>query len=180
VFFGKYLDEMTKAGAVPEIWAVEIHDLDERNVLAFDLSELLDTLGERAAALDWVVADYDPVTQDETVAAFADAVYEAQDATPRSGVRLSSSELRALAHKSIQTIDGQFIGIPPDSRTPLHKLVDLRTFADSDAALVIKAVDSSFWVVITKSDRDVALIRERFRDVREADRTLELGLRLEP
>jgi hypothetical protein len=107
-------------------------------------------------------------------------VYDAQNATPRSGVRLPSSDLRALADKSLQTIDGQFIGIPVDSRTPLHELVDLRTFVDSDAALVVKAVDSSFWVVITKSHSDVAAIRGRFADVRESDRTLELGLALGP
>jgi hypothetical protein len=164
----------------PHISAVEIHDLDERNVLAFDLQELLDALGERALALDWIVTDYDPVTEDEEVSAFADAVYKAQTAAPRTGVRLTSSELSALADKTLQTIDGQFIGIPPDTPTPAHELIDLRTFPTSDAALVIKAVDSSFWVVVTKSDGDVALIRERFRDVREGDRTLELGFQLGP
>jgi hypothetical protein len=171
---------MTEASAAPQIWAVEIHDLDERNVLAFDLPELLDVLGDRVSALDWIVADYDSVTEDEKVAAFANAVYEAQSATPRGGVRLASSELRALADESRQTIDGQFIGIPPESTIAPYEAVDLRTFPVSDAALVIKAVDSSFWVVITKFERDVALIRARFRDVREADQTLELGLRLGP
>ncbi len=152
---------MTEGARAPTIWAVEIHDLDERGILAFDLPELLDTLGDGASALDWIVADYQPVTEDATIADFADAVYEAQSATPRSGVRLSSSDLRALADESLQTIDGQFIGIPIDSRTPPHELVDLRSFVDSDAALVVKAVDSSFWVVITKSRLDVAAIRDQ-------------------
>jgi hypothetical protein len=34
--------------------------------------------------------------------------------------------------------------------------------------------------VITKSDKDISAIRERFKDVREADRTLELGYQLGP
>jgi hypothetical protein len=169
---------MNKGAHGHDVWAVEIHDLDERNVVAFDLPELLDTLRDRVSALDWIVADYDPVTEDATVADFAKRVYDAQSAAPRSGVRISSRELHALAEKSLQTIDGQFIGVPADATTPSHELVDLRTFKDSEAALVIKAVDSSFWVVITKDDRDIGAIRERFGDVREADRTLELGLQL--
>jgi hypothetical protein len=163
------------------ILAVEIHDLDERNVLAFDLTELLDALGPSATELDWIVTDYHPVTdEDEAVEAFADSVYHAQRGDPRSGVRITGRELRELGNRSLQTIDGQFIGIPADSETDPVDVVDLGTFPSSDAALVVKAVDSSFWIVITKSDHDVNAIRERFRDVRHADRTLELGYQLGP
>lgn len=171
---------MAETAEASHVWALEIHDLDDRNVLALDLPGVLDALGNRAAALDWITTDYHPVTEEETVEAFADVVYEAQSETPRSGVRLPGRELRAIAEKSLQTIDGQFVGVPSDTTTPTHDLVDLRRYPDSDASLVIKAVDSSFWVVITKSQSDVQLIRERFRDVRETDRALELGLRLGP
>lgn len=168
-------------GAPTEISAVEIHDLDERNVLAFDLVELLDALGPSTSELDWIVTDYHPVTEeDEEIEAFADAVYDAQTGNPRSGVRVTGRELRELGGRSLQTIDGQFIGIPRDSDRDPAQVVDLRTFPTSDARLVIKAVDSSFWIVITKSDKDISAIRECFKDVREADRTLELGYQIGP
>lgn len=166
-----------------DVWAAEIHDLDERNVLAFDLSEVLETLGPGAAGLDWIVTDYDPNTgtdDDEEISAFANAVYEAQIGTPRSGVRVTGAELRAIGDKVRQTIDGQFIGVSPNTAASEAELGDLRTFPTSDAALVIKAVDSSFWIVITKSSDDIAAIHKRFRDVREADRTLELGFQIGP
>ena len=57
---------MNKGAHRHDVWAVEIHDLDERNVVAFDLPEF-DTLGDRVFALEWIVADYDPVTEDATV-----------------------------------------------------------------------------------------------------------------
>lgn len=168
------------AAADSAVWAVEIHDLDERNVLAFDLVELFDALAPRAAALDWIVTDYDPVTDEADVEAFADTVFEAQTRSPRSGVRITGTELRALGDRARQTIDGQFIGIPPKSRSAIHELVDLRAFPSSDAELVLKAVDSSFWIVITKSAEDTAAIRRHFQDVREANRTLELGYQIGP
>jgi hypothetical protein len=166
--------------ATPGTLAVEIHDLDDRNVLAFDLPELLDALGARASTLDWVVADYDPVTEDSEVQAFADSVYDAQTESPRSGVRVTSAQLRAVSEKALQTVDGQFIGVPSDTESSIADIVDLRRFPTTDATLLLKAVDSSFWIVISKSSDDIAAIRQRFRDVREADRTLELGYRLDP
>lgn len=167
-----------------EVWAVEIHDLDERGCLAFDLPDLLEILGPHAAGLDWIVTDYDPSFGtkggDEEVTTFADEVYAAQIGTPRSGVRITGAELRAMGDKVLQTIDGQFIGVPPETTASEAELVELHTFARSDAVLVIKAVDSSFWIVITKSPEDVAAIRKRFRDVREADGTFELGFQIGP
>jgi hypothetical protein len=171
---------MTDDAAAPQIWAVEICDLDEHRVLAFDLPELLDALGARAADLDWIVTDYEPVTEDGDVETFADRVYEAQTGSPRTGVRLTSQKLRSIADRTRQTINGQFIGISSDTASPTHKLVDLRTFPTSNAALVIKAVDSSFWIVITKAADDIAAVHRRFTDVRESDRTLELGYAIGP
>jgi hypothetical protein len=164
-----------------EIWAVEIHDLDERGVLAFDLTQLLDVLGPRAAALDWIVTAYDPVTSgDEEVEGFANTVYEARCATPRRGLRVSSGELYGLGSRALQTIDGQFIGVPPATQAAVLELIEPRAFPTSEAELAIKAVDSSFWIVITKSEADIEAIRARFHDVREADRTLELGYQIGP
>ena len=85
---------MGEAVAAPQIRAVEIHDLDERNVLAFDLPELLDALGERAFALDWIVTDYVPVTEGEEVTAFADEVYKLR---PRPRERVSDSRAASSA-----------------------------------------------------------------------------------
>ncbi|HEY3181875.1 MAG TPA: hypothetical protein VGJ77_03495 [Gaiellaceae bacterium] len=50
-----------------------------------------------ASVLDWIVTEYDPVTDDNEVEAFADAVYNANTATPRSGLRLTTAELREIA-----------------------------------------------------------------------------------
>ena len=167
---------MSKQFAKTGVWAVEIHDLDERSVLAFDLNDVLETLGPSASTLDWIVTDYDPVTEDEDVAALAEAVARAQVEVPRQGIRLSSNELQDVAARTQQTIDGQFIGVRADTAASIADLIDLRASLKSDAELVIKAVDSSFWIVVTKSPEDVEAIRARFRDVREDARTLELGL----
>ena len=151
----------------PGFWAVEIHDLDERNVLAFDLGELLEALGARVAALDWLVVDFDPVTDDAAVETLARRVYD------EGRVRLTSRELRAIAGRTRQTIDGLFIGFASDAASDL--LNDLNQFASSPAAVAIKAVDSTFWVVITKAMDDIASMRARFSDVRDADALAEVG-----
>ena len=167
---------MSRQVAQTGLWAVEIHDLDERGVLAFDLNDVLETLGPSASTLDWIVTDYDPVTEGEDVEGLSRAVARAQGEVPRQGIRLPSNELHDVAARTQQTIDGQFIGVRADTAASIADLIDLRTFPNSDAELVIKAVDSSFWIVVTKSPKDVEAIRARFRDVREDARTLELGL----
>jgi hypothetical protein len=154
--------------------------LDGRGFLAFDLVEILDALEPRASTLDWIVTDYEPTADEGEVKAFADAVYDAQNRRPRSGIALDIERLRALARKAVQTIDGQFVGVRSETSDSVEQLVNLRTFATSDAVIVVKAVDSSFWIVVTKSPEDIEAIRLRFEDVREAEATLELGLQIGP
>lgn len=81
-----------------------------------------------------------------------------------NGVRLAFAELSELAARTRQTIDGQFVGVVPGSSAAIV-----------DAEIVLKAVDSSFWIVVARARDDIAAIRSRFRDVRESDRALELG-----
>jgi hypothetical protein len=142
------------------MWAVEIHGLHRSDAPVLDLRDILEALGATPSKLDWLVLDFDPVTDDPRTEAIADEVYEQRP----TGVRLTFAELSELAAKTRQTIDGQFVGVLPSSSPAI-----------AEAQIVLKAIDSSFWIVIAKSPDDVAAIRSHFRDVRDSDRALELG-----
>src|SRR4051794_19402833 len=99
--------------------ALEIHDLDERQVLAFDLTEVIEALSAASAHLDWLGTDFDPVTLgderpgDADVWRFATEVEEARPDPTRRGVRITAAQLRDIGQKTLQTIDGEFIGVDP-------------------------------------------------------------------
>jgi hypothetical protein len=92
-----------------------------------------------------------------------------QEDPARGGVRLTAAELRDLARKTLQVIDGEFIGIKPGLPTAA------KPPRRSVAPVIVKAVDSTFLVVVTRSAEDTIRIRQRFRDVRMGNAELELG-----
>ena len=174
-------------GAGADLFAVEIHDREVSAggvpYLSFDLAEVLAALGPWTRETDWLVTDYDPTGFDHESAeadlAIAQNVLDVFVRAPGSAavVRLSGPEMETLARVTTQTIDGEFIAIPADSgRGDEAAMSDLSSFATSRAIAVIKAIDSSFFVVATKLVDDVDAVRRRFADVREADVANELGL----
>jgi len=122
---------------------VTISDKDDRNLLAFDLKDILDALGDRPAGWTWEVQDL------ECTGHSADELHHIGD-TQR---RIDDDRLLELVSDLLQTINGTFIG----------------RAKSEEPSVVIRAVDSSYFDV--QSD-DVALLRrlqDRFVQVSEID-----------
>src|SRR5262245_8410959 len=126
--------------------AVTIHDLVEANdpgSLAFDLIDIL-----RLAEAD-VVASTWTCRHVEGIGRLANQLSEISD----NGVPVDGSEMLRLAGSVRQIIDGTFEAKRPESLHPW---------------LVIRAVDSSFFMVISDDTNLLARLRARFHDVRDS------------
>jgi hypothetical protein len=150
------------------IWVVTIHDKEpERQLLAFDTKEVLLCLGSSIHNFVWIIADLD-CTGGE-----AQSLCDAVEESRRSGTALvvSWNELIAASQKFDQTLDGTILGIPQNADIAKLSTVisDFSLFPRSPVALVIRAVDSSYFEVITKNYHHVELLKKCFRDVREED-----------
>lgn len=167
---------LTSARNTIGIRTVEIQDRHPRGYLDFDLIDVLDALHPRADRLDWIVTDFDPVGESEAQSLAREVENARLPSGAHEGVRLAGADLRRVATKTNQTIDGEFVGVPPETDAPNAELADLSRFPDSPASLVIKAIDSTLFIVITKAASDVGRLKERFRDVRDGDTAAELGL----
>lgn len=126
--------------------ALSIHDLAQ-GVLAFDLIDLLRLAEPKVMRSTW---------KGSVVEAIGECSDELEEIF-RSGEKLSGDALLRLAEKVDQVIDGDFQGALPDEDLPW---------------LTIRAMDSSYYVVIT-ADKDLCgLIKRRFRDVRDSPEDL--------
>jgi hypothetical protein len=124
---------------------VRIRDLDG-NCLAFDLAELLETLGERARASEWACRVEECIAR--PTSSRADDLEEAF----QRKARLEGADLLRLARETSQVIDGVFTAFWP---------------GEDRAWLELAAVDSSFWEVHAADPGDLAPFRARFHDVKD-------------
>jgi hypothetical protein len=122
--------------------AVTIHDIRDR-VLAFDLIDILRLAGPDAEASSWRCRNV------ECTGDLAEELHRASDAESA----LTGVEMLRLAVGVVQVIDGEFEAYRPDEHRPW---------------LVVRAIDSSEYAVVTQDERLLARIRERFRDVRDS------------
>jgi hypothetical protein len=122
--------------------AVTIHDIADR-ALAFDLIDILRLAGPDAESSSWRCRNV------ECAGELAEELHRISDA----GSVLTGPEMLRLASGVSQTMDGDFMAYRPGEKAPW---------------LVIRAIDSSEYVVITEDDRLLARVRERFRDVRDS------------
>jgi len=130
--------------------AVTIHDADPSGRLSFDLADILQVVGARARSSTWRCRSV------ECVGPQADILHEASD----DGHTLSGDGLLDAAAGVTQVIDGEFIATGSDGGEPW---------------LIVRAVDSSLYVVVT-DDHDLrARLRMRFRDVRDSSGDAEAG-----
>lgn len=125
---------------------IRIHDRTEEQVLAFDLEDLLEGLGKDAELSAWKCGVGDCISKE-------DARPDLEDAY-NSPVRLSGSELRALASETLQVVDGVFEAFRPGERRPWIRL---------------EAVDSTYWEVFAANPADLAPLRLRFSEVEEIE-----------
>jgi hypothetical protein len=120
-----------------------IRDKDNRNVLTFDLKDILLLLGQKGLTSTWSLTGLEVVDGDS-----AEELHGLSD----SGQVVSGERLKELVNKISQTIDGEFSASLGDYLEPW---------------MLIRAVDSSGFDVIT-ADRNVyRKIKSRFSDVVE-------------
>ena len=120
-----------------------IRDADERDVLTVDLASILEIVGERALASRWRVADVDT-----TGGEAAEQLYRVSD----DRLLIPGRTLLELARGVWQIVDGTFEAYDNDAELPW---------------LIVRAVDSSEWDVLST---DVVVLTEltmAFRDVSE-------------
>lgn len=125
--------------------AVTIHDTVIRNgsrFLGFDLRDILNLARDRAIESTWVCTHVD------CVGPTSDDVHAASE----SGAEICGSRLFQLAEGIRQTIDGTFSAY---------------LFSDKPWC-VIRAIDSTLFVVITADEAFLSQIRQRFADVRDS------------
>ena len=150
------------------IWVVSVHDMRPGgDGLSFDTRDVLLCLGSEIHNYVWALMDLD--CTGEEAQAFCDAVQASRRS--KHALVVSRDELIAAFNKIEQTIDATIIGIPQRVYTPkvLEAISDLSLFPQSPAELIIRAVDSSFFEVITKNHDHVDALKKCFKDVRDED-----------
>lgn len=128
--------------------AVSIWDLDERRVLAIDLVHVLLLAGPDAESSVW------SCSMVEALGAGAAQLESISD-----GPLTPGANLLQMARNVDQVINGEF-----------------RAYRNPGAApwLVISAIESTEYAVVTDSDELIARLRVKFRDVRDSPGDLEL------
>jgi len=110
--------------------------------LGFDLAEVLDALGPRVARSAWAIEGLKYVSRDETDI----PVLHGGD-----GARVLGTELLSSLPNLLQVIDGEF-----------------RAFkADGELWVILRAVDSSWWEVVSDDSAVLSAIRDQFLNVDE-------------
>ncbi|WP_445148091.1 hypothetical protein [Baekduia sp. Peel2402] len=121
-----------------------------------ELADLLDLIG-LTEDLRWTILEMWATASDED----ADISHLEEAEHLPTGLVMTGAELRALAGELLQVIDGIVVGYldhPPD-----RTVADLRDVAE----VVIKAIDSTYWLVHTRDAAVVDRVRRAYEDVRE-------------
>jgi hypothetical protein len=110
--------------------------------LEFDLAEVLTALGERVATSQWRVRGLWYTSRDE------------KDIEPLdrlgNGASIDGADLLECLPRLLQVIDGEFAATTHDASSPW---------------VIVRAVDSSWWEVLSDDPAVLAAIRSRFRAV---------------
>ncbi len=148
------------------LWIVTVHDSTPEGYLSFDLRDILLCLGNRVQDHVWLVTELD------ATGAGVQSLCDAVEAARGRGIPLSSADLLSAADLIEQTIDATIIGLPMKrySGSELESIASAYLL-DSPAVMWIRAIDSSFFEVMTKDESVVHSLRSRFRDVRDEDIT---------
>lgn len=116
--------------------------------LGFDLADVLNALGPRVARSTWAIEGLNYVSHDETDI----PVLHGGD-----GARVLGTELLSSLPNLLQVIDGEF-----------------RAFeAGGEPWVILRAVDSSWWEVVSEDRAALSAIRDQFRNVDEQVRPVE-------
>jgi hypothetical protein len=122
--------------------AVSIWDLDERGVLAIDLVDVLELAGPDAIASLW------QCNRVEAIGVAAVRMHAISD-----GPLIRGKDLLAMARDVHQVVDGEFTAV---------------RMVGNDPWLIVRAVDSTQYAVVTDSDDLLVRLRSTFKDVRDS------------
>ena len=136
---------------------LRIHDLRDGRVLAFDLRDLIDLLAPRSLESSWTVSPVS-VKYPTLGRAFDEFMVTGQGGDQLERLAASGSLVNGLifaeyAHATHQVIWGQFVATHPEQ---------------TDAWIVIRAIDSTFYEVTSVDEAVLATIRSAYSDVRTA------------
>jgi hypothetical protein len=147
------------------VWVVSIHDMAPQGYLSFDVKDILHCLGPGIHDYSWVITELDCTGKE------AQPLCDAVERSRGQGLMISADELLPASHKFFQTIDATLIGVPKKvyNSQELKGTCDIGSFPEAPAQVVIRAVDSSYFEVITKNYNHVQLVKKCFQDVRDED-----------
>jgi hypothetical protein len=138
---------------------LRIYDYRDNGALALDLRDLIDLLAPRSLRANWTVA---PVTLNDPKLGPVDEFMMTGPRDPgedqlellaASGVSVTGAKLAEAARAAFQVIWGQFTATLPEQ---------------SDAWVVIRAIDSTFYEVTSSDQFVLSAIRSTYKDVRAA------------
>ena len=124
------------------MFAISIHDFSD-GALSFDLVDIVDLDRAKVRSSRW------KCSRVEALGRRADELEEVSV----SGKFVSGDTFFQLAHKFYQIIDGDFVEALPEAASPW---------------IVIRAIDSSCFVVLTDDQNFFEAIKIRFGDVRDS------------
>lgn len=123
---------------------IRIRDLDGGH-LAFDLKELLDAVGASALSSEWKCSIAELISIESV---------ESLESAYENAPRISGPKIRDLAAQTRQVIDGTFEAYRSEEYRPW---------------LILRAVDSTYWEVLSDDPAVLASVRKAFREVEDFD-----------
>lgn len=136
-----------------------IHDLDGTG-LAFDLIDLLELLAPQSVQTSWTISTVKSIDpKQEWFEAQGEAGEKLEDLAEQDA-EISVEELIKLARGSYQVIWGEFLGASDDPQM--------------DFWVIIRAMDSSFYEIVTFDEAVIGKITSHFHDVRHGDTPIGL------
>jgi hypothetical protein len=133
---------------------VEIYDLNESGVLAFDLVDVLRAI-EPWRDLEWRVLELEATGElknGKSITALETSIAESSH-----GLQFKWEELMSLALNITQTINATIVGLQPGSRPPVFPIQ-----ASEGLEIVVEAFDTTLWAVSTRLTEVVDRIRTTF------------------
>ena len=112
--------------------------------LSFDLQDVLAALGVRASTSGWYARHLNYISNDDRDVAVMQAM--------ASGTVVNGRDVMAGIEQLSQVIGGEFVATDPGCELPW---------------VIVRAVDSSWWEVVSDDAEVLEVIRKRFRDVEE-------------
>ena len=147
----------------PPLWILSIHDQSPDGFLSFDLKDILLCLGPSIRDYSWLITELDCVGED------TEGICETVEKNKKKGLNISAEGLIEVSQRIRQTIDATIIGTrtKEDLESLRNGFRDLEHFPQDRTEVIIRAIDSSFFEVITKNPEHVHRLEECFKNIRE-------------